>query len=100
MLLVFSVPLLLVLLLLWFIFITIIENSVSFCRLPYQLTSLMSEIGLNIQEAHAYSTSDGYSLDVFVVDGWEPEVSFLSLTLKHGSKPFCKVLAEGFVTIS
>ncbi|XP_073052850.1 serine/threonine-protein kinase STY46-like isoform X3 [Primulina eburnea] len=35
------------------------------------LTSLMSEIGLNIQEAHAFSTIDGYSLDVFVVDGWE-----------------------------
>ncbi|KAH9759312.1 serine/threonine-protein kinase STY46 [Citrus sinensis] len=34
------------------------------------LTSLLSEIGLNIQEAHAFSTVDGYSLDVFVVDGW------------------------------
>ncbi|XAR61597.1 Dual-specificity kinase [Bertholletia excelsa] len=31
-----------------------------------QLTSLLSEIGLNIQEAHAFSTTDGYSLDVFV----------------------------------
>ncbi|KAI5392697.1 hypothetical protein KIW84_060028 [Lathyrus oleraceus] len=35
-----------------------------------QLTTLLSEIGLNIQEAHAFSTLDGYSLDVFVVDGW------------------------------
>ncbi|GAU12232.1 hypothetical protein TSUD_01990 [Trifolium subterraneum] len=34
------------------------------------LTTLLSEIGLNIQEAHAFSTVDGYSLDVFVVDGW------------------------------
>ncbi|KAK9270984.1 hypothetical protein L1049_026572 [Liquidambar formosana] len=38
-----------------------------------QLTSLLSEIGLNIQEAHAFSTIDGYSLDVFVVDGWKCE---------------------------
>ncbi|KAG6783632.1 hypothetical protein POTOM_009293 [Populus tomentosa] len=37
------------------------------------LTSLLSEIGLNIQEAHAFSTVDGYSLDVFVVDNWAPE---------------------------
>ena len=39
-----------------------------------QLTSLLAEIGLNIQEAHAFSTVDGYSLDVFVVDGWPFEV--------------------------
>lgn len=39
-----------------------------------QLTSLLAEIGLNIQEAHAFSTVDGYSLDVFVVDGWQFEV--------------------------
>ncbi|KAH9710744.1 serine/threonine-protein kinase STY17 [Citrus sinensis] len=36
----------------------------------YKLTSLLGEIGLNIQEAHAFSTVDGFSLDVFVVDGW------------------------------
>ncbi|XP_050886590.1 serine/threonine-protein kinase STY46 isoform X12 [Lathyrus oleraceus] len=39
-------------------------------KLFSQLTTLLSEIGLNIQEAHAFSTLDGYSLDVFVVDGW------------------------------
>uniref|UniRef100_A0A166HYD7 Protein kinase domain-containing protein n=1 Tax=Daucus carota subsp. sativus TaxID=79200 RepID=A0A166HYD7_DAUCS len=39
-------------------------------KLLSQLTSLLAEIGLNIQEAHAFSTADGYSLDVFVVDGW------------------------------
>ncbi|KAL4557498.1 hypothetical protein LXL04_035678 [Taraxacum kok-saghyz] len=39
-------------------------------KLLCKLTSLLSEIGLNIQEAHAFSTSDGYSLDVFVVYGW------------------------------
>jgi hypothetical protein len=38
------------------------------------LTSLLAEIGLNIQEAHAFSTVDGFSLDVFVVDGWLREV--------------------------
>ncbi|KAE8707154.1 hypothetical protein F3Y22_tig00110387pilonHSYRG00984 [Hibiscus syriacus] len=37
--------------------------------IPSTLTSLLAEIGLNIQEAHAFSTVDGYSLDVFV-DGW------------------------------
>ncbi|KAA8537466.1 hypothetical protein F0562_027074 [Nyssa sinensis] len=42
-------------------------------KLLSQLTSLLSEIGLNIQEAHAFSTTDGYSLDVFVVDGWDYE---------------------------
>ncbi|XP_028056017.1 serine/threonine-protein kinase STY46-like isoform X1 [Camellia sinensis] len=39
----------------------------------YLLTSLLSEIGLNIQEAHAFSTTDGYSLDVFIVYGWAYE---------------------------
>ncbi|XP_055815482.1 serine/threonine-protein kinase STY46 [Solanum dulcamara] len=42
-------------------------------KLLSQLTSLLSELGLNIQEAHAFSTVDGYSLDVFVVDGWPYE---------------------------
>ncbi|KAF3946070.1 hypothetical protein CMV_027624, partial [Castanea mollissima] len=38
-----------------------------------QLSSLLAEIGLNIQEAHAFSTIDGYSLDVFVVDSFALE---------------------------
>ncbi|PIA56746.1 hypothetical protein AQUCO_00700834v1 [Aquilegia coerulea] len=42
-------------------------------KLLSQLTSLLAEIGLNIREAHAFSTVDGYSLDVFVVDGWPHE---------------------------
>jgi hypothetical protein len=42
-------------------------------KLLNQLTSLLAEVGLNIQEAHAFSTTDGYSLDVFVVDGWSDE---------------------------
>ncbi|KAK3029140.1 hypothetical protein RJ639_039695 [Escallonia herrerae] len=42
-------------------------------KLLSQLTSLLSEVGLNIQEAHAFSTVDGFSVDVFVVDGWPDE---------------------------
>ncbi|XP_058191043.1 serine/threonine-protein kinase STY46 [Rhododendron vialii] len=42
-------------------------------KLLSQLTALLAEVGLNIQEAHAFSTVDGYSLDVFVVDGWPYE---------------------------
>ncbi|KAK1261268.1 Serine/threonine-protein kinase HT1 [Acorus gramineus] len=42
-------------------------------KLLSHLTSLLAEIGLNIQEAHAFSTVDGYSLDVFVVVGWPYE---------------------------
>ncbi|KAK4710104.1 hypothetical protein R3W88_004617 [Solanum pinnatisectum] len=41
--------------------------------LVFQLTSIVSEIGLNIEEAHVFSTADGFSLDVFVVDGWPYE---------------------------
>ncbi|CAN0878810.1 Serine/threonine-protein kinase STY46 [Linum grandiflorum] len=42
-------------------------------KLLSQLTSMLADVGLNIQEAHAFSTVDGYSLDVFVVDGWPYE---------------------------
>ncbi|KAF4355905.1 hypothetical protein F8388_012461 [Cannabis sativa] len=51
-------------------------------KLFCQLTSLLSEVGLNIQEAHAFSTIDGYSLDVFLVDGWAlEETEQLKVTL-------------------
>uniref|UniRef100_A0A0A9CJE0 ACT domain-containing protein n=1 Tax=Arundo donax TaxID=35708 RepID=A0A0A9CJE0_ARUDO len=43
-------------------------------KLLSELTSLLGELVLNIQEAHAFSTNDGYSLDVFVVVGWHDEV--------------------------
>ncbi|KAF5455709.1 hypothetical protein F2P56_025257 [Juglans regia] len=42
-------------------------------KLFSQLTSLLSEIGLNLQEAHVFSTVDGYSLAYFLVDGWALE---------------------------
>jgi len=35
----------------------------------------MSEVGLNIHEAHVFSTTDGFCLDVFVVDGWDTKVN-------------------------
>jgi hypothetical protein len=41
-----------------------------------QLTSLLSEVGLNIREAHVYCTTDGLCLALFVVDGWKTEVNF------------------------
>ncbi|KAL6639361.1 hypothetical protein ACP70R_023091 [Stipagrostis hirtigluma subsp. patula] len=53
-------------------------------KLLSQLTSLLGELGLNIQEAHAYSTSDGYSLDIFVVEGWKYEVDVLRSALRKG----------------
>ncbi|GLT35014.1 hypothetical protein SLA2020_094990 [Shorea laevis] len=37
-------------------------------KLFTRLTCLLSEVGLNIDEAHAFSTTDGYCLDVFYVD--------------------------------
>lgn len=38
------------------------------------MSALLADVGLNIREAHVFSTTDGYSLDVFVVDGWPTEV--------------------------
>lgn len=51
----------------------IIFSTVDKPKLLSQLSSLLSDIGLNIREAHVFSTTDGYSLDVFVVDGWPAE---------------------------
>eukprot|EP00243_Klebsormidium_subtile_P002380 TRINITY_DN14729_c0_g1_i1.p1 TRINITY_DN14729_c0_g1~~TRINITY_DN14729_c0_g1_i1.p1 ORF type:complete len:587 (+),score=127.70 TRINITY_DN14729_c0_g1_i1:492-2252(+) len=42
-------------------------------KLLSQLSALLADVGLNIREAHVFSTVDGYSLDVFVVDGWSTE---------------------------
>lgn len=35
------------------------------------LSTMLSDVGLNILEAHVFSTSDGFALDVFVVSGLE-----------------------------
>lgn len=39
-------------------------------KLLSQLSAVLADVGLNIREAHVFSTADGFSLDVFVVDGW------------------------------
>ncbi|KAI3460482.1 hypothetical protein Pfo_017145 [Paulownia fortunei] len=51
----------------------VIFSTVDKPKLLSQLSALLSDIGLNIREAHVFSTTDGYSLDVFVVDGWHVE---------------------------
>lgn len=56
----------------------VIFSTIDKPKLLSQLSALLSEIGLNIREAHVFSTTDGYSLDVFVVDGWHAEGSLLS----------------------
>ncbi|GAB4853115.1 Serine/threonine-protein kinase sty46 [Ancistrocladus abbreviatus] len=67
-------------------------------KLLSQLTSLLAEMGLNIQEAHAFSTTDGYSLDVFVVYGWPYEetqqlrsvLQKEAIKIEKGSWPNCQ----------
>ncbi|KAG6777649.1 hypothetical protein POTOM_017475 [Populus tomentosa] len=49
--------------------VRLVTSPIIICA-EYFLTSLFAEIGLNIQEAHAFSIVDGFSLDIFVVDGW------------------------------
>ncbi|XP_020583155.1 serine/threonine-protein kinase STY46-like [Phalaenopsis equestris] len=51
----------------------IIFSTVDKPKLLSRLSALLSDLGLNIREAHVFSTTDGYSLDVFVVDGWAVE---------------------------
>ncbi|XP_042961402.1 serine/threonine-protein kinase STY17-like isoform X2 [Carya illinoinensis] len=51
----------------------VIFSTIDKPKLLSQLSALLSDIGLNIREAHVFSTTDGYSLDVFVVDGWRAE---------------------------
>ncbi|TVU50977.1 hypothetical protein EJB05_02376 [Eragrostis curvula] len=51
----------------------IVFSTIDKPKLLSQLSALLSDIGLNIREAHVFSTFDSYSLDVFVVDGWPVE---------------------------
>lgn len=51
----------------------IIFSSIDKPKLLSKLSAILSDIGLNIREAHVFSTSDGFCLDVFVVDGWDTE---------------------------
>lgn len=51
----------------------IIFSTVDKPKMLSRLSALLSDLDLNIREAHVFSTTDGYSLDVFVVDGWPDE---------------------------
>ncbi len=44
---------------------------------------LQGDLGLNIREAHVFNTTDGFALDVFVVDGWNNDVSREQLLISH-----------------
>ncbi|KAK9864231.1 hypothetical protein WJX84_000463 [Apatococcus fuscideae] len=48
-------------------------GSVDQPKLLSRLTDALGDIHLNICEAHAFTTSDKYFLDVFVVNGWQEE---------------------------
>eukprot|EP00775_Hariotina_reticulata_P007213 gene7213-7427_t len=43
-------------------------------KLLSRLSDAMGDLGLNIREAHVFNTTDGFALDVFVVDGWNSEL--------------------------
>lgn len=43
--------------------------------MPTPESQLQGDLGLNIREAHVFNTTDGFALDVFVVDGWNGDVS-------------------------
>lgn len=47
--------------------------SVDQPKLLSRLSEALGDLGLNIREAHAFNTNDGFSLDVFVVDQWVPQ---------------------------
>ncbi|KQJ89316.1 hypothetical protein BRADI_4g24840v3 [Brachypodium distachyon] len=63
----------------------IVFSSIDRPRLLIKLSTLLSENGLNIREAHVFSTKDGYSIDVFVVDGWPVEDTVGLLTVLEDS---------------
>jgi serine/threonine protein kinase len=41
---------------------------------PLQNPLPQGDLGLNIREAHVFNTTDGFALDVFVVDGWNSDI--------------------------
>lgn len=58
-------------------------------KLLSRLSDAMGDLGLNIREAHAFNTTDGFSLDVFVVDGWAQDASESSLSERLGQRLMC-----------
>ncbi|GLI63196.1 hypothetical protein VaNZ11_006095 [Volvox africanus] len=53
------------------VFYEITIASVDQPKLLSRLSEALGDLGLNIREAHAFNTNDGFSLDVFVVDQWQ-----------------------------
>lgn len=51
--------------------------SVDQPKLLSRLSEALSDLNLNIAEAHAFNTTDRFSLDVFVVNGWSQETEEL-----------------------
>ena len=41
---------------------------------PFADVGMQGDLNLNIAEAHAFNTTDRFSLDVFVVTGWNGQV--------------------------
>ncbi|KAL5681406.1 hypothetical protein ACJX0J_007791, partial [Zea mays] len=54
----------------------IIFSTIDRPRVLAQLSALLSEVGLNILEAHVFSTRDGFCLHMFIVDGWHTEETY------------------------
>uniref|UniRef100_A0A0D3GVH0 ACT domain-containing protein n=1 Tax=Oryza barthii TaxID=65489 RepID=A0A0D3GVH0_9ORYZ len=66
-------------------------------KLLSQLSALVSEVGLNIREAHVYSTLDAFSLSVFLVDGWNKEEAgglLKAIKEKVGRAAHCIIFVE------
>ncbi len=67
--------------------------AVSQCRFDVLDSAWQGDLNLNICEAHAFNTTDRFSLDVFVVNGWSGEVCFTSWKQscgpKNGPSLFC-----------
>ncbi|GLC45485.1 hypothetical protein PLESTM_001740800 [Pleodorina starrii] len=55
------------------VFYEITIASVDQPKLLSRLSEALGDLGLNIREAHAFNTNDGFSLDVFVVDQWQAQ---------------------------
>ncbi|KAG2485771.1 hypothetical protein HYH03_015484 [Edaphochlamys debaryana] len=55
------------------VFYEITIASVDQPKLLSRLSEALGDLGLNIREAHAFNTNDNFSLDVFVVDQWQPQ---------------------------
>ena len=54
-----------------YVFYEVTIASVDQSKLLMRLSESLSDIGLNICEAHAFNTKDRFVLDVFLVNGWQ-----------------------------